>query len=140
MLMTRRISAPHLPHTCTTGYTLIELMNTVDIRTVLAASLLTSFDGATRTSSKRAAQLHAQSVRLALNTAIAANPNLSSSTLGTINCTTAADVTSTGLTTRNDGNGWDAAPMGVTCTATPQTARSYRITASITGGETVTVP
>lgn len=125
----------------THGFTLIELLVVIAVIAVLAAILLPSYGGAAKSTSRRTAQLHAQTVRLALNTAIAANPNLSTSVLGTVDCTNAQDVGSTGVTAPNGGNGWQNAPAGTSCSATPLTARTYRVSVTISDlNQTVVAP
>ena len=119
------------------AFTLIELLVAIAIIAVLAATLLVSYSGALDSSQQRAAQLHASGVRLALDTTLATNPQLSSSSLGTIDCTQAADITPSGLTAPNGGNGWDAAPSGMTCAATPLTARTYRVTVTSQQGTVI---
>jgi type IV pilus assembly protein PilA len=121
------------------GFTLIELLVVIVITVILAALLTPTFSGALRDTDLRRAQLHAGQVRLALNTALAQNPQLSTASLGTVNCTGAADVNATGITASAGGNGWDAAPVG-TCTAVAQTARTYRVTVTLGNGQTVTQP
>lgn len=122
------------------GFTLIELLVAIALIALLAALLLPSYRGATTNSDLRGAQLHAQSVRMALNTALANNPQLASSTLGSINCTAAQDVTDTGVGSPAGGNGWDNAPAGDTCRATPLTSRTYSVTVTTGSSQVVTVP
>lgn len=122
------------------GFTLIELLIAIAVIAALAAILLPSYRGAISSSDQRAAQLHATSVRLALNTVFAANPQLITSNLGTVDCTTARDVTESGVTASSGGNGWENAPAGTICTATPATAHTYQVTVTLSGGQTVTVP
>lgn len=121
------------------GFTLVELLIVVAIVIVLAAILIPTYAGASRKASESAATLHAQTVRTALNTHLAVNPQLTATSLGTLNCTAATTLTASGLTSGSTGNGWDAAPNGSTCTAQPSTARTYRVTVTYSGG-TVTVP
>ena len=125
----------------TQGFTLIELLVVIAVIAVLAAILLPSYGGAAKTTNRRAAQLHAQTVKLSLDTAIAANPNLSTSVLGTVDCTNAQDVGSTGVVAPNGGNGWQNAPAGTSCSATPLTARTYRVSVTISElNQTVVAP
>lgn len=122
------------------GFTLIELLIAIAVIAALAAILLPSYRGAISTSDQRAAQLHASSVRLALNTVLANNPQLTAASFGTVNCTSAQDVTSSGVTSPAGGNGWENAPTGTSCSASPATARTYQVTVTLSGGQTVTVP
>ena len=125
----------------TQGFTLVELLVVIVILAVLAAILLPSYGGAGKSVNQRAAQIHAQTVKMALDTAIAANPNLSTSTLGTVNCTNAQDVGATGVTAPNGGNGWQNAPAGTSCAATPLTPRTYRVSVTISEtNQTVVAP
>ncbi|GGR38569.1 prepilin-type N-terminal cleavage/methylation domain-containing protein [Deinococcus ruber] len=122
------------------GFTLIELLIAVAIIAALAVVLLPSYRGATSSTDTRRAQLHAQSVRLALNTVLASNPQLTSSSFGTVDCTAAQDVTTTGVTTPNGGNGWDAAPAGARCVASPLNTRSYQVSVTLPDGTIASAP
>lgn len=122
------------------GFTLIEVLIVVGILAVLMVILLPSFSGATRDTNRRAAQLHAQSVRLALNTHLAVNPQLSSASLGTVDCAGAGTMNGTNLVAGNTGNGWEAGPAGATCTAVPLATRTVRVTVRTSGGQEVTAP
>ena len=84
--------------------------------------------------------MHAQSVRMALNTALASNPQLTTASLGTINCTAAQDVGSAGVTASDGSNGWEAAPAGMTCSAVPLTSRTYKVTVTLTNGQQAVAP
>lgn len=118
----------------------MELLVAIAIIVTLAVILLPSYSGAISSSDIRRAQLHAQLVRMALNTALAANPQMTSSSLGTVDCTPARDVTSTGITGQNGGNGWDAAPEGTHCSASPLTPRTYRVDVTLPNGLTKSAP
>ena len=122
------------------GFTLVELLIAIAIIVTLAVILLPSYSGAISSSDVRRAQLHAQVVRMALNTALAANPQMTSSSLGTIDCTSAGDVTSGGITAPNGGNGWDAAPQGTHCSASPLTPRTYRVNVTFSSGQVASAP
>lgn len=122
------------------GFTLTELLIAVAIIAALAVILLPSYKGAIASSDQRRAQMHAQSVRLALNTALANNPQSTSGAWGTIDCTQARDVGESGITTASGGNGWEAAPTGYTCTATPLTSRTYRVTVTLPDGTQAAAP
>lgn len=122
------------------GFTMIELLVVVAIVMVVLALLMPSFRGAMNDSERRKAQVHAAQVRLALNTALAQNPQLTSTSLGTVNCTAAADIGAGGVVASAGGNGWDAAAPGSTCTASGQTPRTYRVTVTLQGGQAVTAP
>ena len=122
------------------GFTLVELLIAIAIIVTLAVILLPSYSGAISSSDVRRAQLHAQVVRMALNTALAANPQMTSSSLGTVDCTSASDVTSAGVTAPNGGNGWDAAPQGTHCSASPLTLRTYRVNVTFPSGQTASAP
>ncbi|WP_304524733.1 type IV pilin protein [Deinococcus sp. KNUC1210] len=122
------------------GFTLIELLIVVAIIAVLAMVLLPSYRGATSTGNKRAAQVHAQTVRLALNTLLASNPQFTTTSFGTLDCSGAHDVGSTGVTAPNGGNGWEAAPNGDRCTASPLTSRTYSVSVTYDDNQVVTAP
>lgn len=124
----------------TRGFTMIELLVVIVIVIFLFALLSPRFTGALDNSDRQRAQMHSAQVRLALNTALAQNPQLTSASLGTVNCTGAADVGPGGLTAPAGGNGWDAAPPGMTCSATAQTSRTYRVTVTMGNGQTVVDP
>lgn len=121
------------------AFTLIELLVVIAIIAVVSAIMLVSYSGALSKSEERTAQLHANGVRMALDTTLATNPQLNTSMLGTLDCTQAADITPSGLTAPGGGNGWEAAPSGMNCTATPLTSRTYSVTVNYSQG-TVTYP
>ncbi|GAQ23533.1 hypothetical protein DEIGR_310052 [Deinococcus grandis] len=122
------------------GFTLIELLVVIAIIAVLAALLLPSYAGAINDTDRRAATLHAQAVRLALNTTLAGNPQLTTATWGTVTCTSARDITANGVTTPNGGNGWSDAPRGTSCVAVSETQRTYRVTVTLADGSTASAP
>ncbi|GGS02798.1 type II secretion system protein [Deinococcus sedimenti] len=122
------------------GFTLIELLVVIAIIMVLAVLLLPSYAGAINDIDRKAATLHAQAVRLALNTALAGNPSVTTAAWGNVACTAAQDVTSSGVTAPNGGNGWSAAPRGAPCVATAETQRTYRVTVTLADGTTASAP
>lgn len=122
------------------GFTLIELLVVVAVIAVLAMILTPSYKGAIASANLREGQMHAQSVRMALNTALANNPQLMTATLGTVDCTAARDVGASGVSASAGGNGWDAAPTGSTCSATPLTSRTYQVRVTLSDGTVVVAP
>jgi len=122
------------------GFTLTELLIGLAILVAVMAVILPTYRNTMAESEYDKGTLHAESVRLALNTALASNPNLNSGSLGNINCTAAADVGPGGVTASAGNNGWGAAPAGTTCWATPYNARAYRATVYYPDGKVVTKP
>ncbi|AXH00688.1 prepilin-type N-terminal cleavage/methylation domain-containing protein (plasmid) [Deinococcus wulumuqiensis] len=122
------------------GFTLIELLIAVAIIAALAVILLPSYNGALKDSDQRRAQMHAQSVRLALNTALANNPQSNAASWGDIDCTQAKDVGSSGVTAATGGNGWEAAPTGYGCNASPLTSLTYKVTVTLPDGSKAEAP
>ncbi len=126
----------------TSAFTLVELVVVIAILAVIAALLTPGYRKALADNARTPAELHAQAVRMHLGTVLAANPQLNATTLGSLSCTAAGALTPAGtLTTTPGTTSWDDAPQGMTCTATPLSARAYQVTVTYDSGtSTVTVP
>jgi type IV pilus assembly protein PilA len=122
------------------AFTLTELLVTLAILASVLAAVMVSYRSTLSQSEYDKGLMHAQSVRLAINTALAANPHLTTATLGNVNCTGAADIGPSGVTSANGNNGWEAAPAGTVCWATPHNSRTVRVTVYYPDGKVVTTP
>ena len=125
------------------GFTLIEILVVIAIIALLAAILLPTYAHALRQGDKAAAVTHASAVNAALNSYLAAHPELTTSNVTPLSCMAGVtlNVTAPYLTEGNQANrpGFTTPNAKVTgCQATAATDRTVSVTASYNGG-TVTV-